>query len=68
MTPVYTPTLGRDAGHEDYAAPVLILHVGDGIFGQDEGGAEVDLDRVVEFRNGDVDDVGDALAVAGVGD
>lgn len=40
----------------------------DAQFRKDEGGPQVDVEGVVELVDGDVGDVGDALAVAGVGD
>lgn len=53
--------------NEDDAAPAPGLHVRDGELAQDETGAQVDGQGEVELVDGDVEDAGDALAVAGVG-
>lgn len=60
--------VGRDAGHEDDATPFLGDHVRDGDFTEDEGRAEVDCEGVVPFVQGNVHNLGDAFAMAGVGD
>lgn len=62
------PAVAGDAGDVDDAAPFLGPHVGHAELGEDEGGAKVDGEHLVEFGEGDVHDVRDAGAVAGVGD
>lgn len=60
--------VGREAADEDDPAPPPLLHGGHAELGEEEAGAEVDAEGVVELLQGDVEDVGDPLAVAGVAD
>jgi hypothetical protein len=55
---VYAAAVGGDRRDEDDAAPALVAHLLDAAFHQEEGGADVDAVRVVEFFDGDVPDVG----------
>lgn len=53
---------------EHNPTPPLLLHALDAALDEQEARAQVHVERVVEFLDGDVPDVDDALAVAGVGD
>lgn len=67
VAPVDAAPVRRQAADEDDAPPPLGLHVRDRELAQDEACAQVHRERVVELVDGDVQDVGDALAVPGVG-
>ena len=68
MRPVDAAAVGCYTRHEHDAAPVVLDHVRDGELAEEERGTEVDGQRVIPFFEGDVDDVGNADAMAGVGD
>lgn len=68
VAPVDAASVGRQTADEDDPAPLVRLHVRDGQLAQDEARSQVHGERVVELVNGDVQDVGDPLSVASVGD
>ena len=53
-TAIYTTALGGDGRHEYYPSPALGFHSFYDAFDEDEGGAEVDVEGVFEFGEGDV--------------
>jgi hypothetical protein len=54
--------------HKHNTSPALTLHPLNDTLDKDEGCAQVNLERVVEFFEGAIPDVGDSFAVAGVRD
>lgn len=68
MCTIDAASIPSDACDEDDAAPVSGLHRWNGELAKKEGCAQVDAEGGVEFGEGDVVDMGDAFAVAGVGD
>ena len=60
MACIDTTTLRSDGGNEDDAAPFLRLHMGYAELREDEGGAQVHADRVVELLQAHVQDAGPA--------
>lgn len=67
MAAIDTATISCEGPDEDDAAPVLGLHVRNGQLGQDEAGAQVDGEGIVELVDGDIQDAGDAFPIAGIG-
>jgi len=63
---VYARAAGRDAGDVDHATPGGGEHVRHGEFGEDEGGAQVDVYGVVPFFEGDVEDGAHSLPIPSV--
>ena len=66
MTPINPPSNRRDAGHKHDAPPPVPEHVRHTQLRQEEGGLQVDAERVLELLERDVEDVGDAAPVARV--
>jgi hypothetical protein len=68
MAPVYPPADSGDGADKHDAAPALVLHPRDAVLGEQEAGTQVDVERIVKLVERDVGDLGDALAIARVGD
>ena len=58
----------RNGGYVYHATPMLLKHMRDGELGDEEAGAEVDVDGVVPLLDSYVEDVRHAFAVTGVHD
>jgi hypothetical protein len=67
MTPIDSTPDSRNRAHKHEPTPPLLLHPRHAELGQHKAGAQVDVERIVELVNGYVQNVRDALAVAGVG-
>ena len=67
MAAVDTPANGRDAGHENNPAPMVGRHGRHAELRQDEAGPQVDAEHLVKLGDGNVHEVADASAVAGIG-
>lgn len=68
MTPINPPTNRRNTRHKHDAPPPAPEHVRHAELGQQKRRLQVDPERVRELVERDVEDVGDAAAVPGVGD
>lgn len=51
---VYARSISRNGGDEDNSAPALRLHVLYAALDEEEGGPGVDVQGVLEFREGDI--------------
>lgn len=67
MTPVDSTPDGSNRAHKHEPAPPLLLHPRHAELGQDEAGAQIDVERVVKLVDVNVQNIRDALAVARVG-
>ena len=67
MAAIDTGAPSSNGADVDHSPPALFLHVRDSQLGDDEGAAEVDVDRVIPFVDFKLENVAYSLPVASVG-